>query len=69
MEHIFLIDALTSINTKKQWIALHSESTGKIYIDQGAEEAILYNGKSLLPAGIFKVRVLFKKVMLLKYLG
>ncbi|MFD1849896.1 glutamate 5-kinase [Oceanobacillus bengalensis] len=47
--------SLNSINTKKQWIALHSETQGKVYIDQGAEEAILYHGKSLLSAGVFKV--------------
>lgn len=51
----------TTINTKRQWIALHSELSGKIYIDQGAEEAILYNGKSLLPAGVFKVQGTFQK--------
>ena len=40
---------------------LHSESTGKLYVDQGAEEAILYNGKSLLPAGVVKVKGNFYK--------
>lgn len=50
-----------SINMSRQWIGLHSESVGKIYIDQGAEEAILYNGRSLLPAGIFKVQGTFQK--------
>ncbi|MCJ8006485.1 glutamate 5-kinase [Lederbergia wuyishanensis] len=49
------------INTSRQWIAFHSESTGKIYVDQGAEEAILYNGKSLLPAGVFKIHGTFQK--------
>ncbi|MEK5037996.1 glutamate 5-kinase [Sporosarcina sp. FSL K6-3457] len=51
----------TKINTSRQWIVLHSESTGKLYVDQGAEEAILYNGKSLLPAGVFKVTGTFDK--------
>lgn len=53
--------SLGSINTSRQWIALHSESAGKVYVDQGAEEAILYNGRSLLPAGIFKVKGTFQK--------
>lgn len=44
-----------TINTKRQWIALHSESTGRLYVDRGAEAAILHNGCSLLPAGVFKV--------------
>jgi len=43
------------INTKKQWIALHSESVGTIYVDRGAEEAILHHGSSLLSPGVFKV--------------
>ena len=38
---------------------MHSESTGKLYVDEGAEEAILFNGKSLLSAGIFKVKGTF----------
>lgn len=53
--------ALDPITTKRQWIALHSEATGKLYIDEGAEDAILYKGKSLLPAGVFKVKGTFEK--------
>ena len=45
-----------TINTNRQWIALHSESTGRLYVDKGAEEAIVHNGRSLLPAGVFKVQ-------------
>ncbi|WP_277678218.1 glutamate 5-kinase [Gracilibacillus dipsosauri] len=41
-----------SIRKQKQWIAFHSPISGKIYVDQGASEAIVHNGKSLLPAGI-----------------
>ncbi|WP_128894387.1 glutamate 5-kinase [Longirhabdus pacifica] len=37
---------------KKQWIGFHSKVCGRIYIDQGAEEALLHRGKSLLPAGV-----------------
>ncbi|NEU30802.1 glutamate 5-kinase [bacterium LRH843] len=39
----------------KQWIALHSTSKATITIDQGAEQAILKRGKSLLPVGIIHV--------------
>lgn len=49
------------INTSRQWIALHSESVGKIYVDKGAEEAVLYKGSSLLPAGVVKVKGTFEK--------
>ena len=39
----------------KQWISIHSEVSGKITIDKGAEKALLHNGKSLLPAGVKQV--------------
>lgn len=54
-------DKMGSITTSKQWIAIHSQVVGKIYIDQGAEEAILHQGRSLLPAGIFKVQGHFQQ--------
>lgn len=58
----YIVDrSVEAINTKRQWIALHSEIDGKIYIDEGAEEAIIKNGKSLLPAGIVKVKGDFSK--------
>lgn len=50
-----------SITTNKQWIALHSEPAGQIYIDDGAEEALLHQGASLLAAGIRKVTGAFKE--------
>ncbi|MBD8005037.1 glutamate 5-kinase [Bacillus norwichensis] len=53
--------SLDPINTSRQWIAFHSETSGKIYVDQGAEDAILHRGKSLLPAGVFKVKGNFQK--------
>jgi len=58
-----------SINTSRQWIALHSESVGKIYVDQGAEEAILYHGGSLLPAGVQEVQGTFLKGDVVRVFG
>lgn len=46
--------AVTGLNNVKQWITL-SEITGQLYIDEGAQQALLFNGKSLLPAGVFKM--------------
>lgn len=40
---------------RKSWIAHSLVSSGKAYVDSGAQKAILNNGKSLLPAGIKKV--------------
>lgn len=43
---------LSSMNNKKQWIAFHADTKGTIVIDQGAKEALMNYGKSLLPSGI-----------------
>jgi len=37
---------------KKQWIGFHSIPQGLIRIDDGAVDALLRGGKSLLPAGV-----------------
>ena len=50
----------TSLPTPKQWISF-TEVSGKLYIDRGAAQAILQNGKSLLPAGIYKLEGIFDK--------
>lgn len=47
-------DDLVVLSTNKQWINV-AEVSGKIFIDEGAEIALINNGKSLLPAGIYKV--------------
>ncbi|CAM5590826.1 Glutamate 5-kinase OS=Lysinibacillus sphaericus OX=1421 GN=proB PE=3 SV=1 [Lysinibacillus sphaericus] len=47
-------EALAVLTNNKQWIAL-TEISGKIFIDNGAEHALLENGKSLLPAGVYRV--------------
>jgi glutamate 5-kinase len=54
-------DSLTIVNNPKQWIALHSHVSGKIYIDQGAELALTSKGSSLLPAGIYEIMGSFEK--------
>lgn len=48
-------DACPTLQTPKQWIALHSPISGKIVIDDGAKSAILFDGKSLLPVGVCDV--------------
>ena len=45
---------ISSLDAKKKWIIGSLNSTGIIYIDQGASRA-LNNGKSLLAAGIIKI--------------
>ncbi|SOC05494.1 glutamate 5-kinase [Ureibacillus xyleni] len=45
---------------QKQWITL-TEVSGKLFIDEGAKQAIVMNGKSLLPAGIYEIEGDFNK--------
>ena len=54
------IPKISSLDAKKKWIISSLNSSGKIYIDQGAARA-LNNGKSLLAAGIVEVEGSFEK--------
>lgn len=40
------------LDNKKRWIAYSSSIQGKITVDHGASNALLKNGKSLLPSGV-----------------
>ena len=40
------------LHTKKRWIGFGSDTEGKIYVDPGAQDAIVEGGKSLLPSGV-----------------
>jgi len=43
------------MSSRKRWIAFNLEMRGKLYIDSGAEDAIIRRGKSLLPSGVTDV--------------
>ena len=51
---------IKKVPSRKHWIAYVSKSAGTLVIDEGAEEAILKRGKSLLSKGITKVLGHFK---------
>ena len=51
---------ISNLDARKKWIISSLSSTSKIYIDDGASQA-LKSGKSLLPSGIIKVSGNFKK--------
>lgn len=44
-----------SLNARKRWIAVRTKSRGTIQVDQGARNAIVSRGASLLPSGIVDV--------------
>ncbi|MFJ7307269.1 glutamate 5-kinase [Peribacillus frigoritolerans] len=52
---------MTTVTKNKQWISLHSQVSGKIFVDEGAERALVSNGSSLLPAGIYEIKGAFNK--------
>ncbi len=43
------------LRSRKRWIAFAQKIRGALFIDQGAELALIKEGKSLLPIGIIKV--------------
>lgn len=54
------IDCKTKqVSRKEQWIT-HSTSQGQLWIDSGAENALLLKGSSLLPCGVVEVKGCFQ---------
>ena len=47
-------------NARKRWIASHMKPKGKIFIDEGAAQAI-HDGKSLLPVGVKDIHGKFER--------
>ncbi len=45
-----------ALNTRRQWVAFHSDAAGQLVIDDGAVEALTKRHTSLLPSGIGEVR-------------
>ena len=56
----WFLTKISKLDARKKWIVSSINSSAKIYIDQGAANALI-NGKSLLPAGITSVIGNFKK--------
>tara|TARA_B100001769_G_scaffold269865_1_gene260301 strand:- start:2524 stop:3669 length:1146 start_codon:yes stop_codon:yes gene_type:complete len=51
----FLQSREIKLVARKKWLADNLKSKGKIFIDIGAEKALIHKGKSLLVAGVTKV--------------
>lgn len=47
------------LTQRKHWIAYNLKPMGEIVVDEGAEEAVVKKGKSLLPSGLREVRGAF----------
>ena len=56
-----LIPDNTQLVARKQWIAGHLNPRGKLWLDQGAVNAILHHGKSLLSIGVVRAEGQFSR--------
>ena len=50
-----------TVSSKKFWLAYHDDPSGSIFVDKGAANALLTQGKSLLPIGISSVEGNFER--------
>jgi len=57
------------LSSRKQWIAFTVKPEGRIYLDQGAEEAVINRGKSILPSGVTDVADEFKVGSPIEFIG
>ena len=48
-----------NLKNKKKWIFFNQKIKGKIFIDRGAEDAVVHHRKSLLPGGVIRTEKQF----------
>jgi len=48
----FILPREDRLTSRKHWIAFSTRPSGRVFVDEGAEAALLKGGKSLLPSGI-----------------
>lgn len=58
---VFLPLSKEKARARKRWFAYSKKVKGKVFIDAGAQDALLYKGRSLLAVGICKVEGNFVK--------
>lgn len=57
----FFVPSKIKMTCRKRWLSFTVKPKGQIYIDKGAEEALIKNGKSLLASGIINTEGRFGK--------
>ena len=57
------------LHTKKRWIGFGSDTEGKLFVDPGAEEALVNAGKSLLPSGVVRIEGSFRVGSVVSVIG
>lgn len=58
-----------AVSQRKFWLAYNLDPVGSVVLDQGAQDALLMRGKSLLPAGVRDVQGDFSAGELIRVLG
>lgn len=59
----------SGLNRRKHWIAYTLRPTGRIMVDDGARNALLKKGKSLLPSGVIQVDGRFERGACIRLCG
>ena len=54
-----ILPEVNRLTSRKHWIAYNLNPSGEIVVDQGAHDAVVQKGKSLLPSGLREVRGVF----------
>jgi len=57
----YFLPAQSKLTAKKHWIAFSKKPRGKLLLDEGAQNAVIKRGKSLLPSGIIGVEGGFER--------
>lgn len=57
----YFLPALSKLTAKKRWIAFSKKPRGKLLVDAGACDAVVRQGKSLLPSGIRGIEGSFER--------
>lgn len=59
----------SGINRRKHWIAYTLKPSGRVVVDDGARNALLKKGKSLLPSGLIRVEGRFERGACIRLCG
>ncbi|MEK4851294.1 glutamate 5-kinase [Paenibacillus sp. FSL H7-0756] len=65
----YFATTLSSLPVKKQWLGFMSTPLGSLYVDDGAVEALLHGGHSLLPVGVRRIEGSFHSGDVVEVLG
>ena len=65
----WILPEAKTVSQRKFWMAYNLDPVGSVVLDSGARDALVFKGKSLLPAGIQSVHGEFEAGALIRILG